>query len=241
MQKGHVLFLEGGAASSQEVQAVLEELNCKVYTTGNVHGIASILEDCEIDLVLLNVDGKASLDILEFAFTLKEKDLPIIFLALDNNRESYEMAQQANMVAYIVSPFDMLTLRSIVSHNLHNHPRQRTEVRKSNNRFMDDFLFIKVNQLLQKVIIENITHVKSEGNYCLIFTTEKKYAIKLSMVRLNHNLAHKGFIQVHKSYLAKLNKIDNIDISSNEVILDNIRIPLGRKYKQDLLARLNLL
>ena len=93
----------------------------------------------------------------------------------------------------------------------------------------------------QKVNISDITHVRSEGNYCMIFTREKKFAIKLSMVRLNQKIASNGFLQVHKSYLVQLNKIDNIDISGNEVIVGQLRIPLGRKYKQELLAHLNLL
>lgn len=241
MHVGHVLFLEGDAVASEEVQSVLEDLNCVVHLTNNVNGASRILDGQSIDLVILNVEGKADLPIIELALSLKKFDLPIIFLALNNNRESYELAQEANMAAYIVSPFDMLTLRSVVSFNLGNVQRKVTLDKWSGSKFLDDALFIKVNQLLQKVTIENITHVRSEGNYCLIFTTEKKYAIKLSMVRLNHNLSDKGFIQVHKSYLAKLNKIDHIDISSNEVIIGEVRIPLGRKYKQDLLAHLNLL
>ncbi len=243
MHIGQVLFLEGGAVSSAEVESVLEDLDCVVHLTSNVRGASKILQRQSIDLVILNVEGEADLAIIDFALSLKKFNLPIIFLALNNNRESYDMAQQANMIAYIVSPFDMLTLRSVVTHSLNlNHNQERNISEKwPNNRFMNDALFIKVNQSLQKVIIENITHVRSEGNYCLIFTTEKKYAIKLSMVRLNQNLAEKGFIQVHKSYLAKLNKIDNIDISGNEVIIGDVRIPLGRKYKQELLAHLNLL
>ena len=61
------------------------------------------------------------------------------------------------------------------------------------------------------------------------------------MIKLYNTLSAKGFIQVHKSFLVQLDKIDNIDISSNEVLLAELRIPLGRKYKQELLAYLNLL
>jgi len=216
-------------------------LNCVVHLADHVSGAIRILQQQSVDLVILNVEGEEDDPILAFALSLKEFNLPIIFLALNNNRECYETARKANMVAYLVSPFDMLTLRSIITCNLNAAHRETSKGNLPTNKIMDDALFIKVNQSLQKVIIENITHVRSEGNYCLIFTTEKKYAIKLSMVRLNQNLSDKGLIQVHKSYLAKLNKIDHIDISGNEVIIGAVRIPLGRKYKQELLAHLNLL
>jgi len=178
--------------------------------------------------------------LVDFVVSIKAEGLPLIFLADDNAREIYEEIKQTNILAYLVSPVDMLTLRSIANYALND--KQRNNGNKwPTNKYLDDMLFIKVNQLLQRVNIDDISHVKSEGNYCLIFTHEKKYAIKLSMIRLYNTLSDKGFLQVHKSYLAQLNKIDNIDISGNEVILGDIRIPLGRKYKQDLLTYLNLL
>lgn len=241
MQLGHVLFLQGDAVSSAEVQSVLDDLNCIMHLTDDVGGASKIIHQQTIDLVILNVNGTDDLPIIEFALSIKKFNLPIIFLAQNNHRDSYDMVKESNMAAYIVSPFDMLTLQSVVAHNLNNIRKETTHPKWSGNKFMDDALFIKVNQSLQKVVIENITHVRSEGNYCLIFTHEKKYAIKLSMVRLNQNLAEKGFVQIHKSYLAKLNKIDNIDVSNSEVIIGDLRIPLGRKYKQELLAYLNLL
>lgn len=195
-----------------------------------------------IDLVMLNIEQDNNRALQDFVSILKEADLPIVFLAFDGDRALYERAKRANLIAYLVSPVDMLTIRSIVEYNL---KILKSKIQKVNNwgssNSLEDTLFIKVNQLLQKVKIGNITHIKSEGNYCMIFTMEKKYAIKISMIRLYHNLSGKGFIQAHKSFLVPLNKIDNIDISSNEVLIGELRIPLGRKYKQELLTSLNLL
>ena len=153
----------------------------------------------------------------------------------------YEEVKHANLLAYLVSPIDMLSLRSIIETNLNQEKNNGHSTNAKQNSFVDGALFIKVNQLLQRVNIQDINYVRSEGNYCYIFTSEKKYAIKLSMIRLNQILAPKGFLQVHKSYLTQLSKIDNIDISGNEVLIGELRIPLGRKYKQNLLAHLNLL
>jgi len=237
---GKVLYLEGAVAVADEVKLVLEALNYTVFSADTVSEAERLLRSNTIDLIILDIGHNDYGSIIDFVDTIKTENLPLIFLADDNAKGVYEEVKQANIMAYLVSPIDMLTLRSIADYALRN--KQRVNGYKSTtNRFLDDTLFIKVNQLLQRVNINDISHVKSEGNYCLIFTHEKKYAIKLSMVRLYKILADKGFLQVHKSYLAKLNKIDNIDISGNEVILGNIRIPLGRKYKQELLTYLNLL
>lgn len=237
---GQVLYFEGMAASTNDVKLVLEELNYSIFSVNTVVEAERLLGRHAIDLVILNIGYNDAHKIVDFADSIKTKELPLVFLAHDNAREIYEKVKETNILAYLVSPIDMLTLRSIADYAL----RDKNSVngnKWNSNRYLDDTLFIKVNQLLQRVKINDISHIKSEGNYCLIFTHEKKYAIKLSMIRLYNTLENKGFLQVHKSYLAKLNKIDNIDISGNEVILGNVRIPLGRKYKQDLLTYLNLL
>jgi len=237
---GKVLYLEGMAASTNEVKLVLEELNCSIFSANSISEAERLLEKQAIDLVILDGGHDDFHAVVDFAISIKTGELPLIFLANNHGKELYEEVKQANMMAYLVSPVDLLTLKSIADFALRNKDKFNTQ-KWSSNRYLNDTLFIKVNQLLQRVNVEDISHIRSEGNYCLIFTHEKKYAIKLSMVRLYNTLADKGFLQVHKSYLAKLNKIDNIDISGNEVILGEIRIPLGRKYKQDLLAHLNLL
>lgn len=237
---GKVLYLEGTASVADGVKLVLEELNYTVFSADNVAEAERLLRRNAIDLIILDFDHNDSKIIIDFVDAIKNRNIPLIFLAGENARDLYEEVKQANIMAYLVSPIDMLSFRSIADYALKN--KQKFNGNKStSNKYLDDTLFIKVNQLLQRVNIDDISHIRSEGNYCLIFTHEKKYAIKLSMVRLYKTLADKGFLQVHKSYLAKLNKIDNIDISGNEVILGNIRIPLGRKYKQELLTYLNLL
>lgn len=241
MQTGHVLYIEGRASSLNEVKVVLEDLNCTIHVAERLDEAESLMTQKQIELVILNIEENDKVATINFAINQNNKDIPFIFLAYDNNRFIYEAAKQSNCIAYLVSPIDMLTLRSIVEYNLKRVPQRPKYKKWIENKQMEDTLFIKVNQLLQKVNISDITHVQSEGNYCLIYTLEKKYAIKLSMVRLSQHLAGKGFFQVHKSYLAQLNKIDNIDISSNGVIIGHLRIPLGRKYKQELLAHLNLL
>ncbi len=243
MHSGQVLYMEGQVAATDEVREVLNDLHCTIFTVDSVDQAQRLIRQQALDLVILNIEQGENQALLDFVFTLKEANLPIIFLSFDQDRSLYEQAKRADLIAYLVSPVDMLTLRSIVEYNLKkiSPAAPQVESKWTPNNYIEDTLFIKVNQLLQKVKINNITHIRSEGNYCMIFTPEKKYAIKISMIRLYNSLSGKGFIQAHKSFLVQLNKIDNIDISSNEVLIGELRIPLGRKYKQELLTCLNLL
>lgn len=241
MKVGHVIYLKGTSATEEDVLEVIEELGCTVTSVDSIHQAERLIDRKSVDLVILDVAQNDENDIIDFSTSLKNEDVPIIFLAFDSNRAIYQEAKQANLIAFLVSPIDMLTLTSIVETALRQKKKNSPLDLWADNQYLEETLFIKVNQLLQKVNISDITHVQSEGNYCYIFTPEKKFAIKLSMIRLNHMMASRGILQVHKSYLVQLNKIDNIDISANEVIIGHLKIPLGRKYKQELLTHLNLL
>ena len=243
MQKGQIIYLEGGATSSYDIKGELDNLNCLIHITDHIREAINIISRTTVDLIILDsfkIDGNLS---LEFIDTLKTSNIPLVFISLDEDVAVFDKLKATNLVAYLVEPFSMLTFQSIISPYLNLESKNIQDVTSDGDQreIFQGALFIKVNQIFQKVSIDNITHVQSEGNYCFIYTHEKKYAIKLSMIRLNQMLASKGFLQVHKSYLAQLSKIDNIDISNNEVLIDHLKIPLGRKYKQNLLAHLNLL
>ena len=49
------------------------------------------------------------------------------------------------------------------------------------------------------------------------------------------------FVQVHRSYIVQTELITNIDLTTLEVYLDDVALPLGRTYKDDLINQLNLL
>ena len=236
MYSGSVLYITGRVITTGEAVKVLENLNCKITVVKSLEQAAEILGKKSMDLILFNLGQIQQTTILDFAQKIG-KDTPFIFLDIEQNNAFYEQVKQITL-AYLVDPIDLLSLRSIITHFLMNKKGASAELQLN---ILNDSLFIKVNQILQKVKISDITHVRSEGNYCEIFTPEKKFAIKLSMVKLRHKLDAQGFVQVQKSYLAQLNKIDNIDISGNEIMIGDLRIPLGRKYKPKLLSHLNLL
>lgn len=107
--------------------------------------------------------------------------------------------------------------------------------------FINDALFVKQNNLLRKIPIEDVLWIKTEGNYSLIHTTSKKYILKLSLKKVLEQLPSDYFIQIQRAYIIALPKIEDIDISTNEVIIHKERLPLGRNFKEDLFSCLKIL
>ncbi len=104
-----------------------------------------------------------------------------------------------------------------------------------------DFFFVRNNNLLTKVMLYEIQWVSADGNYCVIQTDSKKFAVKVSLKKLSERLPAMDFIQIHKSYIARLEGIESVDIKEHIVTISGQSLPLGRTYKDALLARLEVL
>ena len=112
---------------------------------------------------------------------------------------------------------------------------------ENQNKQSKDALFIKGNDIYNRIETVDIEWVESDGNYSIINTNDKKFAVKISLTKFKQELPEGNFIQIHKRYIVNIKKINGIDPLNNEVILDTQTIPIGRTYKKELLNRLKLL
>jgi DNA-binding LytR/AlgR family response regulator len=98
-----------------------------------------------------------------------------------------------------------------------------------------DCFFIKENQKLKKVAFKDIAWMEADGNYTMIQTTERKYALKKSLVSVKSQLPPDKFIQIQKGCVVRLAAIDSIDIGQGTVKVGQVDLPLGKTFKDDLL------
>ena len=107
--------------------------------------------------------------------------------------------------------------------------------------FQDNFL-IKSKGVLRKVKSSDINYIESDWNYCTLYGDEKKYAVKMSLKKIQELFGDK-FVPIHKSYLVQFDRIEGIDTSANKVILENVTVPLplGRTFRESLMKRFTML
>ena len=102
-------------------------------------------------------------------------------------------------------------------------------------------IFIRNGHLLQRLRLSDIIWIRSEGNYCTFVTKDKKYAIKISLIRVLDVLPSDAFIQIHRSCAVRIDQITAIDVHTNQVFIDTASLPIGRKFKEALISRINLI
>jgi len=98
------------------------------------------------------------------------------------------------------------------------------------------YVFIKVDGINLKLMLEDIRYIEAYGNYLKIFSVEKMYLITDTMINFMKQL-DEDFVRVHKSYIIPLSKIEKL--IGNRIHINEDQIPIGNTYKADLKSRVS--
>jgi DNA-binding LytR/AlgR family response regulator len=97
-------------------------------------------------------------------------------------------------------------------------------------------IFIKDGYRQVKLLIENITHIQSAGNYLNIFSEGQRILTRMTLIQICGLLPASSFVRVHNSYLVNISHIEKIE--NNHVYCCNAAIPMGAKYREEFLRKI---
>ena len=98
------------------------------------------------------------------------------------------------------------------------------------------YFFIKADNKLIKILLEDILFVEALQNYVSIQTTDKKYISYLTFKSVEDYLPAGKFIKVHKSYIIAAERLDSID--GNDIRIGPYHIPISRNLKEEVMQQL---
>jgi DNA-binding LytR/AlgR family response regulator len=175
------------------------------------------------------------------ALSILDKDIMNLVISVSNDEALYERIKGENLLAYLVKPFDPLTLKSIIDLAVDKMglvPESIDSPAALENQFYQNSFFIRTNKQLVRVNISDIRWIQSDGNYCVVVTQNRRYAIKLSLTKILKKLPPDEFVQSHKQYLVQIKYTTQIDTAAGQLFIGEEVIPVGRKYKAKLFERL---
>lgn len=101
-------------------------------------------------------------------------------------------------------------------------------------------IFIKIDSLLVNFNLSDICLAEAYGDYVKILDKDKKSHIVYSTLKkIEDKLPKSDFVRVHRSFIVRLDNIENVD-NSNMLVNDRV-VPISKKYKSEFLDRLNTL
>ncbi len=95
-----------------------------------------------------------------------------------------------------------------------------------------DYIFLKVEYQLVKVVLKDITHIEAYKDYVKVHLTSKNHPLLslTSMKNMEELLPKDRFMRVHRSFIVSLDHIDSI--SKNVIHVGTQQIAVGDMYKE---------
>jgi len=95
----------------------------------------------------------------------------------------------------------------------------------------DDTLFIKDGHNHIKLQLYDIIYLEALKDYTGIITRQKKYCVLTPLSHLLKEKTFRNFIRIHRSYAVQKHFISRI--TPKEVLVNEILLPVGRSYKEE--------
>ncbi len=191
-------------------------------TFGDALVALSFLKSNPIDLIFLDIH-LPKLSGIDFLKILPQKPKVILTTAFpDYAIQSYEL----DVLDYLLKPFSFERFVKAVAKisTTTNQPIATIPSQKG-----PDFIFIKAGVDYQKIEINQIQFIKSNGDYTQLFMVADKHLVSYPLKFWIEKLNPKWFCQIHKSYLVNVQHISKV--TGNQIDIGGNLLPIGRTYR----------
>lgn len=191
-----------------------------------------LIRNCNPDLTIVEYKSLYADEIRPIFQKLKRANLEFIVIAKLDKTGIYEDIFEFNPRSFFCAPIDFMSLKYQIDRLLIDRKTLRS---KTSNSSKDYFVF-KWNSQLRKEKFCDIDYIYAEGNYITLHMDDREYLVRYSLRTIEGELPHRNFVRIHRNYIVNLSGVKSIDIGKNLVILPNVELPIGRKYKRDVKA-----
>ena len=174
------------------------------------------------------------LDGISFLKTIQHKPQVIFTTAY---KEYAINAFDLAAVDYLLKPFSLERFIVAVDKALERLNKVTSAAFISEDK-KDDFIFIKTDSKIYRVLYNDIVYAEASGNYTKIVTTQQTLMPAITFSGFEQQLPSSLFIRVHRSFI--INKSHITHIEGNRVFVNNIEIPIGINYKETFLKALGI-
>jgi two-component system LytT family response regulator len=192
----------------------------------------NIMNSQPVDLLFLDIE-MPEMTGLELTRNLGEKKPIIVFTT--SKKEYAVDAFELNVADYLVKPVTLprflLAMEKV--REIFNSNKVGVSIDEK------EFVFIRDNGILKRLMIEDIHFLEAMGDYVKVFTQQKFHAIHTTLRNVEEKLPPNKFLRVHRSYIVALNKIEKIE--EGVIVINNKPVPVSDGYRSSLNKRLNIL
>jgi two-component system, LytTR family, response regulator LytT len=235
MHPCRILIVENESLVAMDMERMLVQLGYTVVPNVNSYDDAiKQLNSSKPDLVLLDINLNETKTGIDLSLKLQQEyKIPFIYITSHSDKTTMHQALVTKPNGYLLKPFDAEDLYAAIEVALSNFNGQAISHDES-AMLCKDALFIKTDKNFVRVDISDICWIESEHNYLYIVSQKGKHIIRSNFKDFQQNVPAAQFIQVHKSYMINLNKVEAF--SHTDITINSKEIPLSRMYKDEFFA-----
>lgn len=202
----------------------------------------TILNKNQVDLVFLDIempnitgiDLVKTLDnIPQFIFTTAYPQYAL---------EGFDL----NATDYLVKPIPFNRFLKAVSRAKEKYelekgsPDNNASTQSPQNEIKNNFIFVKSEYDNVKINTDDIMYIQGLKDYIKIYVEGSNKAILTlsNFKEIQNKLPDNQFIRIHRSYIVNTSYIKSVQ--KTKIVIDDIRIPIGETYKNEVLKRLGV-
>lgn len=190
----------------------------------------------KIDFLELVADFESPLDAMQL---LKDKAIDVIFL--DIQMPDLKGTDFAKMIdsntkiifttaysEYALEGFDLNALDYLLKPITFERFLQAVDKVAVESSNLEDTITIKSGYDLHKLKYDAINYIKSDNEYMVFYTNDKKIMSHQTMKSLEKVLPTSTFMRVHRSYIVNRNKVTAL--KGRDLLISDIIIPVSDSY-----------
>lgn len=194
------------------------------YTAKTPEDILNYIKSNTVDVLFLDIDLKSNISGIDLAYIIRKsnKDVYIIFTSAH---------LEYILIAYKCKTFDFIP-----------KPISKERVEETILRLIEDInsegnttSFIRIDSKNTIINQDSVNFIKKEGMKLVFYTDTRVYETYNSFSKISNELP-KNFVRCHKSYIANINKIS--DINNTTIVFNHkntMQCNIGPKYKNELM------
>jgi DNA-binding LytR/AlgR family response regulator len=188
---------------------------------------AAFLHRNKVDLIFLDIK-MPELTGMDFLKTLSDPPAVIITTAYaEYALEGYEYS----VIDYLLKPVSFERFLKAVNKVI-KMLNTGTKNAAAGEEAGADFIFLKSDKINHKIHFAQIDYIEGCGNYIKVFFDDRMIIVSERMSAVEKSLPPHRFVRTHKSYIAAVNKIEQV--GGSHVRIKGKNIPVGSVYKMRL-------
>lgn len=225
------LIVDDEPAARKLLQEYIEEIDFLrlVGVAENPLKAAGLLNSEQVDLIFLDVNMPKMNGI---EFLRSSASLPMVIMTTAYGQyalDGFEMA----VVDYLVKPFSLERFLKAAQKAFDlKQLRQKGETIAAEA----GYFYVKSNGRIERVNYNELLYIEAMSNYITLYTTTAKLVVYHTIKGILEQLPAEKFIQVHKSAVVNLDKINAIE--GNMLRIGDAKITIGQNFHDEAMKKI---